>query len=96
MYVKAIDLCSRMEESFQGFCKSDGNGGFFLLSSNSMKNNVTIETVMARQDEMNLRYEMSSAAARAIRDECIAGGMVTGESKRELILGTFKNLREAI
>jgi hypothetical protein len=60
MYVKAIDICSRMEESFQDFYKSDRNGGFFLLSSNSMKTNVTIETVMARQDEMNLRYEISS------------------------------------
>jgi hypothetical protein len=96
LYVKALDLCSRMEESFQDFYQSDGNGGFFVLSSNSMRNDVTIETVLARQDEMNLRYEMSSAAARTIRDECIAGGVVTEEADWERILSTFKNLREAI
>jgi hypothetical protein len=50
-----------MEESFHALHQSDGRGGFFLVSSNSIGQDLTIETVLARQNEVNLHYEMSIA-----------------------------------
>jgi hypothetical protein len=72
MYVKAIELRSKMKESFDAFYQSDGSGGFFLVSSCSMRQNLTIGTVLARRDEVNLRYEVSSAEARDLIGECSA------------------------
>jgi hypothetical protein len=85
-----------MEESFHALHQSDGSGGFFLVSSNSIGQDLTIETGLARQNEVNLRYEMSIAEARGILDECIAGRVVTGEAGRERIACIFKNLTESI
>jgi hypothetical protein len=85
-----------MEESFIAFYQSDGSGGFFLVSSCSMRQNLTIGTVLARRDEVNLRYEVSSAEARDLIGECVAGGVMTGEAGRERIAYSFKFLKEAI
>jgi hypothetical protein len=96
LYRKAVELRSKMEDLFQALHQSDGSGGFFLVSSNSIGQDLIIETVLACQNEVNLRYEMSIAESRGILDEYIAGRVVIGKAGRQRIARIFKNLKESI
>jgi hypothetical protein len=50
LYEKAVELRYRMEESFHALHQSDGSGDFVLVSSNSIGQDLTNETVLARQN----------------------------------------------
>jgi hypothetical protein len=95
-FVKALEIRSRMEESFGDLYQSDGHDGFYILSSNSVSRNLSIKTFLDSQQKLNLRHGILSAEAQAICDESVAGGVVIGEARREQIVGIFKNLKEAI
>jgi hypothetical protein len=43
LYGKATERLSRMEELFHALHQSDGSGGFFLVSSNSIRQDLSIE-----------------------------------------------------
>jgi hypothetical protein len=82
-----------MEEYFGDLYQSDGHGGFYILSSNSMSRNLSIKTFLDGQEKMNLRRGILSAEAQTICDEGVAGGVVIGEARREQIVGIFNNLK---
>jgi hypothetical protein len=60
--------------SFVTLYVSDGNGGFFWLSSTSMRQNQRIDTVLASRSDVNIRCDNASSDARSILEDDQGGG----------------------
>jgi MULE transposase domain/SWIM zinc finger len=95
-FAKAIELSSQAGGSFVPLYVSDGNGGFFWLSSTAMRQNQRIDTVLASRSEVNIRCDNASSDARSVLEDDQGGQDGGVQDDGELRLRALKMLREAI
>jgi MULE transposase domain len=95
-YAKAVELGRVLSESSIPAYETGHSGDFYMLSSASMKQGFSIDSILARRPEVIRRCNVATAAARTVLQECVQRGNHDGGPSLDHMSGVMKNLREAL